>query len=198
MIGRNGPVQPVHPGYIPGIWYRVPVAGGIVANGNALSNGSVRLLPFFLSKPIKISDLAARIVTLSAGGNIRLAIYRGDPATGKAIGTPIVETGNISTASAAVVSAVVTAPATLSPGLYFQAVNADNAVVVLETCLVTVTTPTQLVGAATLANLSFGAGFPNLTYSFASAFGAFPDLTGQALVENSGNNSSVMLIMKAS
>lgn len=185
-----------HPGYVAGNWYRVPIIG-FVATGNALAVGSVRLLPFYLARPIKVSDLGVRIITASAGGNIRLALYASDPATRMPTGTAVVETGNISTTTATLVSLGVNAAATLQPGLYWQAVNSDNAVVVLESVNITGTYGTMLVGSATLANLSLTSGDAYITYSFASAFGAFPNLTGQAIVENPGNNSHGMLFMKA-
>lgn len=186
-----------HPGYIAGNWYAPPVAGTVAAGG-ALSIGSVRLIPFYLSKTITVSDLGCQITTLAAAGNIRLAIYRGDPATGRPTGTAVVETGNISTAAAGALSAAVTAAATLAPGLYFMAVNSDNATVVLQ-CLTTAqTATTMLVGSTTFGNIANAASGALLLYTFASAFGAFPDLTGQTLVENNSTaNSWGLVYMKA-
>lgn len=193
----SAPPANAHPGYNPGDWYAPPL-NGVALAGGVLVIGSVRLIPFFLSKSIRISDLGCRITTLAAAGNIRLAIYRADPANPKrAIGVPIVETGNISTAAAVAISAAVTAAATLPPGLYFMAVNSDNATVILQTLGNNSIAPSTIVGSATLANLAWNTNGVQITYTFASAFGAFPDLTGQALTEAQSSAWGIVY-MKAS
>lgn len=187
---------PPHPGYIAGKWYYPPLAGQ-AGNGSALVNGSVRLVPFVLSKPITISDLGCRVTTLAAGGNVRLAIYIGDPATGKPVGAPVVETGNISTAATGPLSAAVT-PAALTPGLHFMAVNADNATAALQNIGTSPTSIGMILGSATLATVNWNAAGSYFIYTFASAFGAFPDLTGQTLVETSSTNAWGLVMLKAS
>lgn len=196
MLGNNAPGAQTHPGFIAGKWY--PAAVGSVGAGAALANGSVRLRAFYLPRQIRISDLGCRITTLSAGGNVRLGIYRTDAATNLPTGTAVVETGNISTAATGPVSAAVSAAATLAPGFYYMAVNADNATVVLQTFGTEATAATNLMGSATLATVAWAAGGASFIFTFASAFGAFPDLTGQTLVENTSSNSSGLLYMKAS
>lgn len=186
---------PPHPGYVAGNWYSPPLTGAVGA-GAALASGSVKLMPFYLSKPIIVSDLGCRITTLSGGGNVRLAIYRTD-ATKKPTGTALVETGNISTAATGALSAAVTAQQMLSPGLYYMAVNADNATVVLQILTNTTNAPTVIVGSTTLANVTSAGTAANIAYSFASAFGAFPDLTGQALTENAPSSAWGLVYMKA-
>jgi hypothetical protein len=184
----------VHPGYIAGKWYPSPVNGS-VAVGGALSNGTVRLFPVMFTKPVKISDLGVRITTGSAGGNVRCAFYASDPSTNKPTGTAVVETGNISTTSTGDVSAAVAAQATLAPGLYFMAVNSDNAVVVCQ-IISNAETAGGLIGSATFATISWANTGANMIYTFASAFGAFPDLTGQTLTET-GTNAWAFVWLKA-
>lgn len=195
MLSRNVAAVQVHPGYIAGNWYAPPL-GGAAQAGGALAVGSVRLIPFFLTRPITVSDLGCRITTLAAAGNIRLAIYRGVSSTGRPTGTAVVETGNISTAAAGPFSAAVTA-ATLQPGLHFMAVNSDNATVILQSLGTAAITPSVIVGSTTLANLTWNATGAQITYTFASAFGAFPDLAGQTLVEAQSSGWG-LVYMKAS
>lgn len=184
-----------HPGFIAGNWYN-PVPAAAVTSGAALANGTIKLLPFMLGQPITISDLGCRITTTNAG-NVQLAIYNSVAAT-KLPGTLAAATGDITAASAAAVSADITGSnVTLAPGLYYMAVNADNAVCALQTINSSAPLASYLIGSATLNDITSAAGASNFYFTFASAFNTWPDLTGQTLGVTSAGGANGLVYLKA-
>lgn len=186
----------VHPGYIAGNWYH-SAPGAIVAAGTAFAASTIYALPFVLTKPIRIAALGARVTTASAGGNFQLAIYANNPATGRPTGAALVSTGNISTASAATASANVTAEATLAPGIYWMAVNQDNAAAAYQTLANTVPYTTALIGSTTLANVSSAAASVLMVLSVAQAFGTWPDLSAASFTEITAAPRCPLVFLKA-
>lgn len=189
-----------HPGYIAGNWYQ-PVLGTAGA-GAALANGSIRLLPFFLKQRITISDLGARITTAASGGNIQLAIYASSPNTKMPTGSQLAATGSISTTSTGTVSADISgADVTLEPGFYWMAVNADataGATVVCQTLNTATISMSNLIGSATLSDISSGAGNASMYLSTPVAFNTWGDLTGATFTKNNGTNSALVFFKVAS
>lgn len=191
-----GEVYASHPGFIAGNWY-APFPGGEVAAGAAVTANSIRLCPFYLPRPITVSDLGCRITTLAGGGNIQLAIYASNASTGQPTGNPLASTGSIATDAAGAFSADITgANVLLVPGLYWAAVIADNATVVLQMVSGGNTFMGWIAGAPTLANVTFAATGATFIRTFGHTFGTWPDLTGQTMpVANS--NAFGLVFLKA-
>lgn len=174
----------IHPGYVAARWYWPPRA--VLGAGTALVANTIRLNPIILAQAITVSDLAAKIVTVSAGGNFQIAIYASDPTTKMPTGSALAVTGNISTATAAVISADITgADVALPTGLYWLAVNADNSVVVLNG-QGTTALATSFIGTATLANLSGAVNAAPNPLTIAQTFGTWPSLTSASFTEAPG------------
>lgn len=182
-----------HPGYIAGNWYCPP--GYTTAVGSAIPVDSIRLLPFTITKPITVAQLAARVSTISAAGNFQLAVYAHNPATGRPTGAALCSTANMSTGSAAAVSAAVT-PVTLSPGTYWMALNQDNSVAIYQTMNNATGLASAIVGSATLGNVTSTTSNVAFSLSVAQAFGTWPNLTAGSFVEAIGNINA-LVFMKA-
>lgn len=197
-VSQLYPAQPVQPGYIAGRWYHV--FPGFLAAGAAIPANSVRLLPFMLTQSITVSDLGARVTTLAAGGNVRVGVYNSDPTT-KVPTTVAAETGNLSTASATVVNGAVSGGNKLfQPGLFWAAVIADGTAggtVVMQSVNGSWVQAGLLVGSTTQANIASSSTAASLFLTFASTFGAFPDLTGQSLTEVAGSSTTCIVQLKA-
>jgi hypothetical protein len=172
-----------HPGYIAGNWYQA-IEGASVGAGAAIAANTIKLLPFVVYRPITVQGLAARVTTLSGGGNFQLAIYGHNAATGRPTSTALCSTGNISTAATGTIGAAVTANRLLQPGLYWMAINQDNSTAVYQTLTAGVAQMTALIGSATLGNIASGAGTASLGLSVSQAFGTWPDLTSASFTEN--------------
>lgn len=169
-----------HPGYVVSNWY-VPYGNGNFTSGSAPSAGSIRLIPGYIKERITINALGLRITTASAGGNVQAAIYAASATTKLPTGTPLVSSASMSTTtSGANVSAAVSVQ--LEPGLYWFAINADNAVAAYATPGTTPTFTASTIGSATQAsNLASGSGLIGL--SATQAFGTWPDLTSATFAE---------------
>lgn len=187
-----------HPGYVTGRWY-MPVLNAQVASGAAWGTaGVIRFLPFVLKERTTISDLGARIITASSGGNIQLGIYRANAASRLPTGSPVAMTGNISTTSTGSVAAsCVGGNQTLEPGLCWMAVNADNTVVALQTLAGTATWASAMIGSATQANISAGNTNTALSLSLAQAFGTWPDVSAASFTESTGNVHGIVQFKEA-
>lgn len=181
----------VQPLYVAGRWYWAERA--VNSTGVVLGTNQIRLNCFLVKRSITVSDLFARVTTVSAGGNFQLAVYAADAATMLPTGNPVAATGNISTTTAGAISGDITgADVALAPGLYWVGVNADNNVAVLQG---NGAGPIDgaLVGSATLANL---VGLTLIRF-VAQTFGTWPDLTSASLTEN-GSVPGVALGFKVS
>lgn len=183
------------PKFVSGRWYQ-PIQGAVSA-GAALSQNSVRLVPFAITSETTISALATRITTLAAGGNISLAIYASDSTTGYPTGAPLASTGSIATDATGPVSANLGANATLPVGVYWMAVNADNGTVVCQTLSGSVPNAAYFVGSATLANITGASTGATFVLTIAQAYGAWPTLTGTALTEAASATYALVLFKVA-
>lgn len=180
-----------HPGYIAGNWY-LPL-GHVAAAGVALGANSIRCIPFFLPQPVTITHLGTRITTLAAGGNMKVAIYANNPATGRPTGTALASTGNLATDSATILSAAIAETSvTLQPGVYWMCAWADNGTVVCRTQAAASGGTPQLIGSATEASINSASTSAVLTIASALAYGAWPDLTGATFTEvTTASNASL-------
>ncbi|POR42562.1 hypothetical protein [Methylobacterium sp. V23] len=119
-----------HPGYNVGRFF-TPFGQGAPVAGITQLVGTMYLSYGVIKERITVSQLQARVTTLSAGGNIQLAIYNSDPST-RRVSTLVAKTGNLSTtATGAVAGAFTGGDVTLEPGGYWFACMVDNAVCVL-------------------------------------------------------------------
>jgi hypothetical protein len=168
--------------------------------GSALSSGVVYYMPFPLLRQIRISDLGARVVTSSAGGNFALAIYA--HGTTRPSGVPLAATGNMSTASTGVVTASITGGSvTLEPGIYWSAIWQDNASAGYANI------DTQLpnffgvaIGSATantVINQTAGSGISVASIETYNA-SAWPNATFETFFENANDNVNAIIIGKFS
>lgn len=178
-----------------GNWF-APCFGPFSA-GAALIANSVRMIKFTVPREITIDGLATYITTLSASGNIQLALYIADATTGDPIGNPVASTGNLSTGSATAVSEALGSDVTLGPSDYWMAVNSDNSVAVCKTLNAGVAQTSFLQGSSTLANAIGNAGNSSLLKTYAHTFGTWPDMTGKTFVESTGANSAAIWLREA-
>lgn len=167
--------------HVVGNWY-MPFEGTL-QTGGAPTAGTIRLIPFVVGETITISDLGARVSVLSAAGNFQLAIYNSRSQTDFRPGTVAGSTGNLSTAATGVITGDITgADITLTPGLYWAAINVDNATAAFTQLTNTSTTTARRVGSSTVTDvLQAGADASRMALSFTQTFGTWPDLTAQTL-----------------
>lgn len=183
-------------GYVAGRWYN-PFPFLATTTGVGFLQNNIFLTPFVLEKPITVSDLGCRI-NVNAAGNVQLAIYAHNAATGAPTGNALASTGNISTAVAGGVSADITgADVALSAGVvYWMASNVDNSTVTLQ--CVSGAVASYLIG-DTLANITPTSTTTNFWRKIAQTFGTWPDLTGggTSVVALAAQNAA-LVFLKAS
>jgi hypothetical protein len=171
-----------HPGYIAGNWY-MPF-GHVSAAGVSLGANSIRCVPFFLPQPVTITNMGVRISTLSAGGNIKVAIYANNAATGRPTGSALASTGNMATDTATIVSAAIAETSVaFTPGIYWMCSWADNATVICRSQSGASGMVPQLIGTTTEANANTAITSTSLTIASAQTYGAWPSLTAASFTE---------------
>jgi hypothetical protein len=180
------------PTAISGNWILPPMNSNTGSN-NGTTASTIFLIPFSLQTAITVTALGVWIAVLSAGGNIQLALYASNNATGRPTGNALMSTASITTAATGAVSGTVT-PVALTPGnIYWMAMNADNSTVAMTTYI---NNPPLgwLYGSATLANLFAGTNVAALTgLSVAQAFGTWPSLTSASFTEINGKGTILAL-----
>jgi len=170
-----------HPGYVAGRWYW---ASASAVGFSAAAANQIRLHPFVLSQPVTVSDLSSRL-SATAAGSMQIAIYAADATTHMPT-TLVAASASISTAAAGPVSASVGSAVLLQPGLYWQAVNIDNAAASYQqTHNAYGPASGYLMGAGTLASLA-NAGFVSSVLTVAQTFGTWPSLTSASFTEAPG------------
>lgn len=183
----TGPITAAQdfPGYIVGNWY-VPPQIPQLASGSNPTAGSIRLYPGYIKQQVTINSLGVRINTLAAGGNVQLAIYANNPATGRPTGTALASTASITTAAAGNFNSAVSVQ--LMPGLYWFAANCDNATAVFESISNLSPSATYLIGSST-QNISLQGSTGITGLSVAQTFGTWPDLTAASFGEVIASNT---------
>jgi len=168
---------PVSPDPVSGRWVSTLEAGaiGTPQNGSA----SMWLYPFVIRKATTISALGTRVVTTSAGGNVMLAVYAHDAATGRPIGAPLTSVGGLTTAAALAISGTLATNLTLAPGIYWVAFQADNSTATCISHLSASITNLAYLGQITSLALLFSGGSASATYlSMTNTYASgFPTLT---------------------
>lgn len=151
---------------------------GASATGTAPGASSMRMYPVRVRRAVTITDLALKVLTAAASGNVQVAIYAADAATLAPTGAPLFSSASQSTASTGVVgpSSVAT---TLAPGIYWFATNSDaSAATAAYTSRGAGNTgQVELVGATTAAN-ALNSGSVTNGYAKSQTFGTWPTLTG--------------------
>jgi hypothetical protein len=190
-------VDPIHPGYVAGRWYFAE-PGQIVA-ASAIGVNSIRFMPFRIFKPVTITQLGARVTTLSAAGNFQLAIYANNSTTDRPTGNPLGATGNMSTGTATNVAAVLAGGnITLQPGLYWSAICQDNGTACYTALATTYVSNTGvLIGTATQATLCSSTASVGWYLSLAQTFGTWPDVTGGGFTEATGTANVALQFLTA-
>lgn len=159
--------------YLP---FGVTVTTSVVAPGA----NSIRLFKARVLQDCVVDLAFMRVIAAQAGQNVQAAVYNDDTTTGYP-GTLVANSASMSTASAGAVSAALAATL-YADRFYWFASCCDHA---------TPTFNSQLVAAMNLGSAVIGgvsspgnaiAGVP-VGLSFAGAFGAWPDLTGQSFTE---------------
>jgi len=180
-----------HPGYIAGNWYMPMYSSS--ATGIALPIDSIRCLPFVLLQPVTITNLGLRVTT-GAAGNIKCAIYANNAATGRPTGAALASTANMSSASAAMVSAAIAETSvTLQPGIYWQCVWVDtNNAIVCRTQTAAVGMTPQLIGSATEATINNATTSSIFTIACAKTYGAWPNMTSESFTEATGTANATL------
>lgn len=187
-----------HPGYKAANWYYPPTFG-VLEGGSAITANTIRYNLIYIPRQVTISDLGCRISTASAGGNLKLAIYAHDSSTNRPSGTPLAETGNISTTSTGMVSADITGSnVTLASGFYWAAFWADNAAAaVVSFSRATVSRAGFSIGSATQGNIISGDPFGDFGLQSTETYGTWPNATSETFTELIDNRQNRLLMFKA-
>jgi hypothetical protein len=160
--------SPVHPGYISGNWY----AGAALASGAAwAATNLIRFMPVQILAPVTIQKLGVRVSTLFSGGKAQCALYARDVTTGRPTGSPILNSGDLSTTSAVTVASAALTNTAFTPGMYWGGTMLDNTTAALET--LGNNPAAYLQGSATFADV----GGTNFALSTTGTFGTWPDMT---------------------
>lgn len=188
------PTQATHPGYVSGRWYFC--MQGTASSAITTGADTIRLTPFILTKPITVSQLGARVGTLSVGGFFQIALYASDPTTKMPTGLSLTSTANMSTTTAVVVTANVT-DVVLVPGLYWAAVNNNNATSVIQSLSTALQISSWLIGSATATDLTSATANTSFYFTVAQAFGTWPDLTAVSPTLSAANNGPQIMMQAA-
>lgn len=168
--------------YVSGNWYPTATLGSIALSAGAtIAANKVRMIPFTVRRAVTITELGARVTTVSAGGLFGIGIYAANATTLKATGTPIATVTGLSTSTATVVSGAVT-PVALAPNtLYWAAIHVNNTVAVFQASTPAAAPASFIIGDPVLGTASSAA---NTGISSLDAVGAYgsglPDMTALA------------------
>lgn len=185
-----------HPGYISANWLLPPGLTAIA--GAAPTTGRMLFVPFFIKSRVTLSSLGVRVTTAASGGNLQLAIYANNPATGRPTGNALATTASISTTSTGNVSAAIAGGnVTFEPGMFWAAYNTDataGGTVVIQVPSLAACPISWLVGTATQANIGASATNAAVLIHVVQAYNTWPDVTAATFVESttSSNNGPLL------
>lgn len=165
--------------YASGGYFHFDGPGTFNSGGNpGATAGQVRLTPGFLHAPVTVSEFGSGIITVSAAGNFQALLYAADPVTNLPRGAPLIQTGNLSTAAAGIVTQAGLA-VKLPPGLYWHGVQADNTVAAFSALPGTCPFVPQIIGIQSGVTFGLGSGGGQCTGLVkAGVFNAPPSPTG--------------------
>jgi len=138
--------------YQAGYWY-APPGFKTVTNSNALSTGYVYFSPIYVPKTITIEALGAKVLTVGTS-TLQLAIYASDPATGLPTGAALTSTGNIADTAVGPVSTSLSSNVRLFPGIYWAAIQANDATVTVMVPWSSDVTLAAFAGASSIGTLT--------------------------------------------
>ena len=181
-----------HPGYVAGRWY-APYGMMGLATGNSMN--TIRFTLLTIEERVTISDLGARVTTVSAGGLFGLAIYAMSATTKLPTGTPLASVMGLSTATATAVTGALAANVQLEPGQYWGAVIVDNTTAIFHavsggsgvmlttigdaTATNTLSTGTNALAALSITGHNYATGFTDVS---ASTFAAISTTANAAFI----------------
>jgi hypothetical protein len=180
-------IPEARPEYIVGNWY--PSIRGTLAAGALITANELRLLPFYIARPITISQLHCRVTTQVTSGNAQLAVYANNPLINKPTGAALAVTGNISTTGVGGKDTDITgADVALLEGWYWGAIMVDATAAptaIFQTIALAQNTASFYMGAASSISISAGGttGAMVLSYANPGAYGSWPDVTGVTFTE---------------
>lgn len=158
----------------------IPTSLTPFATGPAMAINTIFFYPFTVRRAVRIGGTQVRIITAQAG-TFQLAIYAASSGN-VPTGNPLVSTGDLSMASATLVSTTIT-PTWLYPNqIYFRAVNVAGA------ATGTFTAPSPAVPEfASLVGMTTN-GIPSGTiggieFSLSWTYGTWPDMTSRTVTE---------------
>jgi hypothetical protein len=163
----------LHDGYVSGRWYTTDTPGLQRVGVTGFSSTTTIVDPFFVYRPVTISELAVVITAGASAGRLgRAAIYANS--AGRPTGTPLAESGEWDFATTGAYTSDIT-DVTLQPGMYWRALQVSNNSVSILGPNNATTTLSYHAGAALASNVLslFGA----LGFSVSSTYGTWPDLT---------------------
>lgn len=154
-------------------WY-LPDSSSLLAVSAAMLANTISCEEFTEYVPITVKAMGGRLVGVSSGNNVQLAIYANAPSTGTPTGNPVGVTGNISTTTAGALSATPTGGNfTLAPGAWWACVNSSAAVPTFIGDHVSSVHTGSAIGAATEANLSSNTGLAVSELNATQTFGTW-------------------------
>lgn len=170
------------PGYVAGRYYWL-YSETSTTFAAATAIGQVKLAALHIRQAVTLSELAIAIGTVSAGGNLQLGIYAMDATTRLPVGAPLATTGNLSTASAGMITgAIAGGNVSFAEGWYWLGVAADNTTATYTVRSNSQTWDTTYIGSTTLSNLQSGSNRA-LAYTISGTFGTWPNLTSTPATE---------------
>lgn len=181
-------------GYIVGNWY-APSGPALITSGVAPGTGSIRLYPAYIKQTVTLNSLGVRITTAAAAGNCQLAIYANNAATGRPTGSALASTASISTTATGSLNSAVSIQ--LTQGLYWWAVNCDNATVTLTSIATTDMWFSRTIGSPTQSGVP-GTGAANSGVGVTQTFGTWPSLTAGSFTEGGGGTFPIVQFKPAS
>lgn len=180
-------VPPALPSYVANNWY-LPYPYTGLATPGALGNTTTVFMPFMVQKTLTITALGVKVVTGSAGQNIRMGIYAAD-ANNLPTGSALVDTGNFSAGSSSnnAQSGAISYQLQANT-LYFMAAQVSDGVIVLEGFGITNGSFTgYLTGASNISSIGANGGQIDTTITHASTFGTLPTITAISVAGANGS-----------
>ncbi|MFD6316907.1 hypothetical protein [Methylorubrum thiocyanatum] len=179
-----------HGGYVAGNWYLPVQTPQSTGGANPGTAGLITLLPGVLKERVLITALGVRVSTAGAG-NVSSAVFRSKAGR---TGALLVNTGSMSTASVASISAPpVQGDQFADPGLYWFATMMDNTAAALLSAIATAANPvlSALLGSVSQTIAMTAQGFGG--YTTPGTFGSWPaDLSAATLTELTSARAGVV------
>jgi hypothetical protein len=178
-----------HSPYLVGNWQ---IGGadtlGAGVSSSTVGSNSIRCYPGFFYERSTIGALGARINTVSAGGNLQVAIYASNFTTHRPTGLPIASSASLSTTTAGAVSTTLNtsggsiALSTNGPQLLWWCSNFDNNTATANGSSGTPAMSALMGGTSTQANLQNTSAILS-GVSTPQTFGTWPDLTSATFTD---------------